>query len=112
MKKLKKIPIFKTEDEEREFWSTHSSVDYIDWSKAVRISFPNLKLSTDTISLRLPSNLLADIKIEANKKDVPYQSLIKVWLAEKIDSIQYKYSKPSLKHSYRVMEKKRAYRVK
>jgi predicted DNA binding CopG/RHH family protein len=83
-KKLKPIPAFKSEDEEREFWATHSTTEYIDWSKAEKVKFPNLKLSTKSISLRLPVSLLENIKIEANKKDVPYQSLIKVWLAEKV----------------------------
>jgi predicted DNA binding CopG/RHH family protein len=79
-KRLKKIPQFENEDEERDFWANHSSVDYFDWSKAVRISFPNLRFSTETISLRMPQDLLNDIKILANKKDVPYQSLIKIML--------------------------------
>ncbi len=83
-KRLKPIPKFKTEAEEREFWETHDSTDYIDWSKAERVVFPNLKLSTTSISLRLPQGLLDQIKVEANKRDVPYQSLIKVWLAEKV----------------------------
>ena len=82
---MKKIPKFKSEDEEREFWSTHDSLDYIDWSKAKRIKFPNLKPSTKTISIRLPETLLSDIKFLANKKDVPYQSLIKMFLYEKIE---------------------------
>ena len=86
MKKLKPIPKFKNEDEEAEFWGTHDSAEYLDWSKAKRVSFPNLKLSTTAISLRLPQGLLDRIKIAANKRDVPYQSLIKVWLAEKIDA--------------------------
>jgi predicted DNA binding CopG/RHH family protein len=68
---------------ERDFWETHDSADYIDWSTARRV-FPNLKLSTTRISLRLPVGLLDRIKVEANKRDVPYQSLIKVWLAEKV----------------------------
>ncbi|MBI4691290.1 MAG: BrnA antitoxin family protein [Nitrospirae bacterium] len=83
-KKLKTIPKFKSEDEEREFWATHDTTEYLDWSRGVRAKFPNLKLSTRAISLRLPVSLLEDIKIAANKKDVPYQSLIKVWLAEKV----------------------------
>ena len=82
--KLKPIPKFKTEAEEREFWETHDSTEYIDWSKAVRARFPNLKPSTQSISLRLPISLLESIRIEANKRDVPYQSLIKIWLAEKL----------------------------
>ena len=83
-KKLKKIPHFKSEDEERKFWLTHSSTDYVDWSKAERVRFPNLKPSTTAISIRLPTGLLEQIKIAANKRDVPYQSLIKMWLAEKV----------------------------
>jgi len=85
MKQLKKIPNFKNEDEEREFWATHDSTDYVDWSKAQRVVFPNLKPSTESISLRLPSFLLARIKQLANKKDVPYQSLMKMFLSEKVD---------------------------
>jgi len=83
-KELKRIPDFKTEAQEREFWKTHDSTDYLDWSKAERVRFPNLKLSTQSISIRLPVSLLEQIKIEANKRDVPYQSLIKVWLSEKV----------------------------
>ena len=85
MNQLKKIPSFKSEDEEREFWTTHDSTEYIDWSKAQKAVFPNLKLSTESISLRLPSFLLARIKQLANKKDVPYQSLMKIFLSEKVD---------------------------
>jgi len=83
-KELKSIPEFKSEAQEREFWKTHDSTDYLDWSKAERVRFPNLKLSTQSISIRLPVSLLEQIKIEANKRDVPYQSLIKVWLSEKV----------------------------
>ena len=85
-KKLKSVPKFRTETEERKFWETHDSTDYVDWSKAQRVRLPNLKLSTTAISLRLPQGLLDRIKIAANKRDVPYQSLIKVWLAEKVDA--------------------------
>ena len=85
-KKLKPLPDFATEAEERTFWQTHNSTDYVDWSKAQRARFPNLKLSTTAISLRLPQGLLDRIKIAANKRDVPYQSLIKVWLSENIDT--------------------------
>ena len=85
MKKLKKIPKFKNEDEEDEFWSTHDSTEYIDWSKAiVNPSFPNLKFSTKTITIRVPQSLLDNLKSIANKKDVPYQSLVKVYLDEKV----------------------------
>jgi predicted DNA binding CopG/RHH family protein len=85
-KKLKPIPRFRNEAEERQFWQTHDSTDYVDWSKAQRVQFPNLKPSTRAISLRLPQGLLDRIKVAANKRDVPYQSLIKVWLAEKLDA--------------------------
>jgi predicted DNA binding CopG/RHH family protein len=85
-KKLKPIPCFRNEAEERKFWETHDSTDYVDWSKAQRVRLPNLKLSTTAISLRLPQGLLDRIKIAANRRDVPYQSLIKVWLAEKVDA--------------------------
>jgi len=85
-RKLKPIPHFRSEAEEREFWETHDSTDYVDWSKAERVRLPNLKLSTQSISLRLPLGLLERIKIAANKRDVPYQSLIKVWLTEKVDA--------------------------
>jgi len=84
MRKLKEIPKFKTEDEERKFWDTHDSADYFDWSKAKRVVFPNLKLTSKSISLRLPETMLYRIKILANKRDVPYQSLIKIFLAEKL----------------------------
>ena len=83
-KKLKSIPKFRSEAEERRFWETHDSSDYIDWTKAERVRFPNLKPSTTAISLRLPVTLLERIKVAANKRDVPYQSLIKTWLAEKM----------------------------
>lgn len=84
-KKFKKIPNFKNENEEFEFWSTHDSTDYIDWKKAIlNPAFPNLKPSTRTITVRLPEALLYDLKRLANKKDVPYQSLLKIYLAEKV----------------------------
>ena len=82
-KNLKPIPKFKSEADERRFWERHDSSEYVDWSKATSTRLQNLKPSTQAISLRLPASLLAEIKIEANKRDVPYQSLIKVWLAEK-----------------------------
>lgn len=80
----KKIPTFKSEAEERAFWETHDSSEYVDWSKAQPTAMPNLKPSTKTISLRLPESLLNRIKIEANKRDMPYQSLIKVWLTDDV----------------------------
>ncbi len=85
-KKRKTIPKFKSEAEERAFWETHDSTDYVDWSQAQRVALPNLKPSTKTISLRLPQHLLDSIKAAANARDVPYQSLIKVWLQEKLHS--------------------------
>lgn len=80
----KKIPKFENEDQEREFWASHDSDNYIDWEKAKPLTFANLKPSTKTISLRLPESMLDDLRMLANKKDVPYQSLLKVFLAERI----------------------------
>ena len=82
----KPLPDFETEDEERNFWATHDSTEYVDWSRAERVVFPNLKPSTKTISLRLPESMLDELKTLANQRDVPYQSLIKVFLRERIDS--------------------------
>jgi len=84
-RKLKPVPHFANEAEEREFWETHDSADYVDWSKAERARLPSLKPSTTAISLRVPVSLLERIKIAANKRDMPYQSLIKAWLAEKVE---------------------------
>ena len=84
MKKIKKIPKFKNEDEERAFWSTHSTLDYIDNFEIVDLQFPNLKPSTRTISIRLPEWMIEQLKTIANKNDVPYQSLVKIFLGEKI----------------------------
>jgi predicted DNA binding CopG/RHH family protein len=80
-----KTPAFKSEAEERAFWEKHDSTDYVDWSKAKKAIMPNLKPTTTTISLRLPEALLDRIKVEANKRDMPYQSLIKAWLAQDIE---------------------------
>ncbi len=85
MKNMKQIPKFSTPEAEGEFWDTHDSTEYIDWSAADKTVFPNLKSSTESISLRLPSSLLAHLKMLANEKDVPYQSLLKVYLSERID---------------------------
>ena len=81
----KPIPEFKSEDQEREFWATHDSTDYIDWSKGRIGVFPNLKPSLKTISIRLPESLLETLKTIANKNDVPYQSLMKIYLAERVE---------------------------
>lgn len=83
-KRLKTIPKFANETAERAFWEKNDSTGYLDWKKAERTAFPNLKPSTQTISLRLPQHLLDSIKTAANARDVPYQSLIKVWLQEKL----------------------------
>lgn len=88
-KKLKPLPVFKSEDEEREFWSTHDSIDYIAWDNAERVVFPNLKPSVRTISLRLPVSMIASLKALANKRDIPYQSLLKVFLAERLKQEQH-----------------------
>ena len=84
MKNLKPIPEFKNEAKEREFWRTHDSTEYVDWSKAKKTVLPNLKPTYKSISLRLPAYMLDEIKLLSNKKDVPYQSLMKVFLAEKV----------------------------
>ena len=85
MKKYKDIPEFKTEVEEREFWNRNDSVDYIDWERSEKITFSNLKPSTKTISLRLPEFLIDELKVLAHKMDIPYQSLIKTFLRERIN---------------------------
>lgn len=85
-KQTEALPQFKDEAEERTFWENNDSADRVDWAKARRVTLPNLKPSTTSISLRLPNSLLERIKIAANKRDVPYQSLIKTWLAEKADA--------------------------
>jgi predicted DNA binding CopG/RHH family protein len=78
-------PAFTSEAEERRFWESHDSSDHVDWSRAERVRLPNLRPSTASISLRMPVSLLERIKTAAHKRDVPYQSLIKIWLAEKLD---------------------------
>lgn len=83
-KKLKTVPEFASEEEERVFWQQHDSSDYLDWTQAQQVVMPNLKPTTKTISLRLPQHLLDSIKSAAHARDVPYQSLIKVWLQEKL----------------------------
>ena len=83
-KKLRRpIPTFETEDQERDFWSSRDSTEYVDWSTARGVTLRNLKPSTKTISIRLPQSLLDDLKLLANKRDVPYQSLLKIFLAER-----------------------------
>ena len=80
----KELPKFRSENEERDFWSTHDSTDFVDWENASRVVLPRLKPSQKTISLRLPAMMLAELKRLANKRDVPYQSLLKVFLAERL----------------------------
>jgi predicted DNA binding CopG/RHH family protein len=81
----KQLPTFKNEDEERKFWENHDSTDYINWNKAEKITFSNLKPSVKKISLRLPETMIEELKLLANKRDVPYQSLLKIFLAERIE---------------------------
>ncbi len=81
----KRVPVFKNEDEERAFWAKEDTTDYVDWSKAKKLTFSNLKPSTKTISLRLPEFLLDELKLLAHKRDVPYQSLIKMFLKDRVN---------------------------
>ena len=92
MKKIKKkrIPKFRNEDEEREFWASHDSTDYIDWSEAKELIMPNLKPTLKTISIRLPEIMIEELKLIANKRDIPYQSLMKMFLAERVEQELYK----------------------
>lgn len=83
--KKQQIPKFESEELERDFWAEQDSTEYVDWSSAEKVVFPQLKPSTETISLRLPEALLNDLKYLANKHDVPYQSLLKIYLAERIE---------------------------
>lgn len=85
MRKSKKIPAFKNEDEEREFWSSHDVTEFVDFSKSARVILPELKPTTRAISVRLPESLIEKLKLLAHKRDVPYQSLLKLLLAEKVD---------------------------
>ena len=92
MKKVKKkrIPKFRNEDEEREFWASHDSTDYIDWSEAKELIMPNLKPTLKTISIRLPEIMIEELKLIANKRDIPYQSLMKMFLAERVEQELHK----------------------
>ena len=85
MRKLRKLPKFKNEKDEFAFWANHDSTEYVDYSKAKRMLFPKLKPSTRTISIRLPESLIEHLKVLANKKDLPYQSLLKMYLSEKVE---------------------------
>ena len=99
---MKKIPKFKSEAEERRFWRKHDSAEYIDWSKAKAVSLPKLKPSTQTISLRLPASMIEELKILANKRDVPYQSLLKVFLAERLEA-EYAHMAPNRPRKKKVL---------
>ncbi len=106
MKNIKaKIPKFENEDQEREFWATHSPLDYFDSNRPLRGSFPNLKTSLKSVSIRLPEDLLFELKNLANKKDVPYQSLVKIFLAKQIalerESVVNNSERPRKKKSVR-----------
>jgi len=83
--KKNKIPNFRTEEEERNFWSSHDSTEYIDWSKSNKITLSNLKPSVKTISIRLPEMMVEELKLLANKRDIPYQSLMKIYISEKVE---------------------------
>ncbi len=102
------IPEFQSEEEEREFWAEHDSSEYLDWSKARRAAFPDLKPSTRAISLRLPISMLDELRQLANQRDVPYQSLIKIFLRERMD-MEYP-NNPSLKAAVR--EEKARYKAR
>lgn len=94
--KKKRLPRFRSEDAERAFWAQHDSTEFVDWRQAKRAVFPNLKPSTRTISLRLPESVIAALKVLANKRDVPYQSLLKIFLAEKIaEESHHGHAKPA-----------------
>lgn len=82
----KKIPKFKSEAEERRFWQQHDSTEYLDWSEAENVLMPKLKPSTRSISIRLPESMIEELKVLANKRDVPYQSLLKIFISERIDA--------------------------
>jgi len=85
VRKKKAIPEFKSEEQEREFWASRDSAEYVDWSRAERVRLANLRPTTRTISIRLPEPMIARLKVLANKRDVPYQSLLKMYVAEKIE---------------------------
>ena len=106
-KKVKAVPSFQSEAEERAFWETHDTTEYVDWSQAKVAIFPDLRPSTETISLRVPAGLLAELKVLANKRDVPYQSLMKVFLAERVVRELAMNAGPTNKASQRTAQKAR-----
>jgi predicted DNA binding CopG/RHH family protein len=84
-RRIRKIPKFKGEDQERNFWASHDSTDYVDWRRSERLKLPNLRPTTRTISIRLPESMIEKLKLLANKRDIPYQSLLKMFVADKIE---------------------------
>ncbi|MFA6572003.1 MAG: BrnA antitoxin family protein [Bacteroidota bacterium] len=100
-KTLKTIPNFKTDQDAADFWDKHDATEYFDYSKAKKVVFPNLKPSTETISIRLPTSLLDGIKNQANKNDVPYQSYLKMILSEKLQEIVGNFGRASVVHGLR-----------
>lgn len=84
-RRIRKIPKFKGEDQERNFWASRDSTDYVDWRRAERVKLPNLRPTTRTISIRLPESMIEKLKVLANKRDIPYQSLLKMFVADKIE---------------------------
>lgn len=107
---MKKIPVFKSASEERTFWSTADSTQYIDWRRARRAVLPNLRPSLRTISLRLPELMLEELKLLANKRDIPYQSLLKVFLADRIDN-ELRQPNGDTKHARAYTERESARRL-
>jgi len=83
--RMRKVPKFESEDQERDFWASHNSTDFVDWRRAERIKLPNLRPTTRTISIRLPESMIERLKILANKRDIPYQSLLKMFVADRIE---------------------------
>ncbi|MCX6160849.1 MAG: BrnA antitoxin family protein [Ignavibacteriae bacterium] len=88
--KKKKIPVFNSENAENDFWEKTDSTDYIDWGESRKVNFPNLKPSVKAISIRLTESMINDLKILSNKNDIPYQSLMKIFLQEKIQEAKFK----------------------
>ena len=84
-RRIRKIPKFRDEEQERNFWASHDSTDYVDWRRSERVKLPNLRPTTRTISIRLPESMIEKLKVLANKRDIPYQSLLKMFVADKIE---------------------------
>ncbi len=83
--RMRNVPKFESEDQERNFWASHDSTDFVDWRRAERVKLPNLRPTTRTISIRLPESMIERLKVLANKRDIPYQSLLKMFVADKIE---------------------------